>query len=37
MGTSFYFSSDEFHSPAAGFSVSGKIFSSLENALSVVG
>jgi len=25
MGTSFYFSSDDFHSPAGGFFVSGKI------------
>ncbi|WP_346712864.1 hypothetical protein [Mediterranea massiliensis] len=33
----FYHCSDEFYSPAEGFSLSGKIFSSLENALSVVG
>lgn len=36
-GTGFYHCSDEFYSPAEGFSLSGKIFSSLENALSVVG
>lgn len=35
--TGFYHCSDEFYSPAEGFSLSGKIFSSLENALSVVG
>lgn len=35
--TGFYHCSDEFYSPAEGFSLSGKIFSSLEDALSVVG
>lgn len=37
MGIGFYFSSDEFHSPADGFPVSVEIVGSLVNALSVVG